>query len=287
VPIASRGATAIRTVVEPLPPVTGPQRAAGPGDAAAPFIVALETDLFFSVRISDVAAAYGARAEIVTDAPALWEAIDCWPVLALIDLAAAPGWEDVVRRAKNLPHTRPIPIIAYGSHVDTEALQAARAAGCDHAWARSRFMAELPNLLLDALHPPLQEIAGCDEPPPERLRRGIAQFNAGEYWECHETLEGLWMAEPRPIRALYQGILQIGVAFHHLRERNYPGTLKMLRRGLPRLNGFPSVCQGVPVADLAQSARRIHDQVAALGPNRIGEFDLGTLPHIALIETNH
>jgi uncharacterized protein len=252
--------------------------------AGAPFIVALETDLFFSVRISDVAAAYGARAEIVSEADALWEAIDAWPALALIDLASPPGWEDVVRRAKNLPHTRPIPIVAYGSHVDTAALQAARAAGCDHAWARSRFMAELPNLLRDALNPPARNITGCDEPLPDRLRLGIEQFNAGAYWECHETLEGLWLAEPRPIRALYQGILQIGVAFHHLRDGNYPGAIKMLRRGLPRFNGFPSVCQGVPVTEFAQAARRIHDQLTALGPIRIGEFDLSSLPRIVLIE---
>ena len=71
----------------------------------------------------------------------------------------------------------------------------------------------------------------CDEPPPPELLEGIAQFNRGEFFEQHETLELLWRAERRDIRYLYQGILQIGVAFHHLRRLNHHGTVYMLTRG--------------------------------------------------------
>jgi predicted metal-dependent hydrolase len=243
-------------------------------------VVALEKDLFFAVRIREVALAAGARPEIVEDAEALWQAIDRWPDLVLLDLAADAGWEKTVRRAKNLPHTRPVPIVAFGSHVDTDVLKAARAAGCDHAWARSRFMSELPALLERTLHPPLREVAGCTETPPDLLVRGVEQFNHGEYWECHETLEGLWMAELRPVRDMYQGILQIGIAFHHLRKDNYSGCVKMLRRALPRLRGFPEVCQGVPLGRLARAARQVHDQVVALGPAHLDQFDIISLPRI-------
>jgi len=38
-------------------------------------------------------------------------------------------------------------VIAFGSHVDTALLEAARAAGCDDIMPRSRFAAELPQLL--------------------------------------------------------------------------------------------------------------------------------------------
>src|SRR5882724_2281502 len=70
----------------------------------------------------------------------------------------------------------------------------------------------------------------CDEPPPPQLLDGIAQFNRGEFFEQHETLELLWRAERRDVRYLYQGILQIGVAFHHLRRLNHHGTIYMLTR---------------------------------------------------------
>lgn len=244
-------------------------------------VVALENDLFFSVRIADAVRALNGRALIVGDKDALWEAFEEWPDLVLLDLEA-PGWEEVVRRAKNLPQTRSIPIVAFGSHVEAEMLRAARKAGCDHAWARSRFMAELPSLLRSILYPVLPAIDGCDEQVPVVLQKGIEQFNHGEYWECHETLEGLWRQEQRPIRALYQGILQVGVAFHHLVRRNYPGAVKMLRRGLPRLRGIPEVCQRVPVAELARAARAVYDRLVELGPDQIQLFDLETLPRIEL-----
>jgi hypothetical protein len=37
--------------------------------------------------------------------------------------------------------------VAFGSHVDTKALAAARAAGCDPVMPRSKFSAELPELI--------------------------------------------------------------------------------------------------------------------------------------------
>ena len=40
-------------------------------------------------------------------------------------------------------------------------------------------------------------------------------------------MELLWRAEQREVRRLYQGILQIGVAFHHPRRRNYHVTVYM------------------------------------------------------------
>ena len=244
-------------------------------------IVALETDLFFAVRIESAVRAAGAQPELVGDGAALREAIDRWPELVIIDLAVA-GWEEPVRRAKSLPDTRPIPIVAFGSHIDTQALAAARKAGCDHAWARSRFTAELPDLLQRVLNPPTRWVEGWDAAPPLALCQGVEQFNAGEYWECHETLETLWRAETRPVRDLYQGVLQVGVAFHHLRNGNTPGAVKMLRRSLPRLRDLPEVCQGVRVADLVTAARAIHDRVIELGQERIGEFDITKLPRIAL-----
>ena len=47
--------------------------------------------------------------------------------------------------------------------------------------------------------------------------------------------ERAWMAESRPIRDLYQGVLQVGLAFLQIEQGNWAGALKMFRRGLPRL----------------------------------------------------
>lgn len=242
-------------------------------------VAVLERDLFFGVRIADAVKAAGARPILVEDAAALWDAIAGWPALVIIDLAA-PGWEEPLRRTRNLPHTRAIPVVAFGSHVDTGALQAARAAGATHAWARSRFVSELPDLLREVLHPASGDAEGCSDAPPPALLHAIRQFDAGEYWECHETLERLWLAEVRPVRGLYQGILQVGIAFHHLVAGNYEGAVKMFRRGLPRLASLPDACMGVEVTALAEAARRVHDRAVALGPDRVGEAVGAGLPQI-------
>jgi len=121
----------------------------------------------------------------------------------------------------------------------------------------------------------------CDEPPPPELLEGIAQFNRGEFFEQHETLELLWRAEPRPVRSLYQGILQIGVAFHHLGRRNYHGVVYMLTRGSMYLEPFAPVCQTVDVRALLNGAAVALRAVEALGPGGLEQFDWKLVPQVA------
>ncbi|MBI3320178.1 MAG: DUF309 domain-containing protein [Candidatus Omnitrophica bacterium] len=127
-------------------------------------------------------------------------------------------------------------------------------------------------------------VSWCDEPPPPLLLEGIAQFNRGEYFEQHETLEILWRAEARPVRRLYQGILQIGVAFHHLRRRNYHGVVYMLTRGQMYLRPFAPRCQAVDVEALLEAAALTLSRVEELGPTRLHEFDWGLAPRVSLVE---
>jgi hypothetical protein len=120
----------------------------------------------------------------------------------------------------------------------------------------------------------------CDEPAPALLLKGIDEFNEGSYWQCHETLEELWRAEPRPVRDLYQGILQVGVGIHHLRNGNYAGAVKVLRRGLARLEGLPEECRGVRVAEFHDAARSVYERLLELGPDHERDFDVSNLPRV-------
>jgi len=123
----------------------------------------------------------------------------------------------------------------------------------------------------------------CREPAPPLLRRGVEQFNRGEFFEQHETLEELWRAEPRPVRNLYQGILQIGVAFHHLHRNNFHGTVYMLRRGSLYLGRLPDRCQQIDVAALRAAAAHALGAVETLGPDRLREFDWSLVPRVSLV----
>ena len=120
----------------------------------------------------------------------------------------------------------------------------------------------------------------CDEDPPRLLYVGLEQFNRGEYFEQHESLEEIWLAEPRPIRRLYQGILKVGVGFYKLRLGNYRGTVNHISGGIAYLERFEDNCLGVDVGRLIEQAKAVLDRVVELGPERLSEFDLATLPGV-------
>ncbi len=107
------------------------------------------------------------------------------------------------------------------------------------------------------------------------------QFNRGEYWHQHETLETVWRAEKdESIRNLYKGILQIGVGLHHITRRNYHGTVKVLTRGIDYLRPYAPRCMSVDVARLISDASQVLEQVRALGPDRIDEIKIAELPRV-------
>ena len=119
----------------------------------------------------------------------------------------------------------------------------------------------------------------ADQPPPE-LIAGVAQFNAGQFYECHETLEAIWLREPGDIRRLYQGILQVGVAFYHLGRGNYRGATSLLETGITYLRAFGPECMGVEVQGLVDDSIAAYRELLRLGAERKAEFDPALTPVI-------
>ena len=114
----------------------------------------------------------------------------------------------------------------------------------------------------------------------------IAQFNRREFFECHETLEEIWLMEPSELRRLYQGILQVGVGFYHtIKRKNYRGATTLLQGGINYLRPFAPSHFGIDVAGLIAAAERALAHIQELGPEHIAEFDLGYIPQISLINS--
>jgi uncharacterized protein len=123
-------------------------------------------------------------------------------------------------------------------------------------------------------------MAACEDPPPPGLVAGIELFNAREFYECHEVLEDIWLAEPERIRTLYQGILQVGVAFYHLGRGNFRGATSLLETGITYLQAFTPACMGVDVQRLVEGSIHAYAELQRLGKDGIGEFDAGLIPRI-------
>ena len=115
---------------------------------AEPTGILLSRDLIFSTKVTGTAGALGRRVLVAGAVPLAATMIEQWkPRVVFVDLAAG----DLVQPAALLAFQRiagpTTPFVAFGSHVDTAALDAARAAGCAAVLPRSRFSAELPALI--------------------------------------------------------------------------------------------------------------------------------------------
>jgi hypothetical protein len=82
------------------------------------------------------------------------------------------------------------------------------------------------------------------------LKRGIALFNCGEYFECHEVLEEAWTPERGERRLFLQSLIHMAVGFYHNQRGNPPGALRQLRKGLRKVAAYLPVCERVDTARL-------------------------------------
>ena len=59
--------------------------------------------------------------------------------------------------------------------------------------------------------------------PPAKFGQAIREFNRAQYWQCHETLEELWLPEGYPLRLFYHGLIKAAVGLLHLERHNRHG----------------------------------------------------------------
>ena len=88
------------------------------------------------------------------------------------------------------------------------------------------------------------------------------------------------MEEPRRVRFLYQGILQVGVGFYHQQNGNWRGATGLLRNGTERLKEFEPETSGIDVAKLVRECEICLDELENLGRGRVREFDTSKVPKV-------
>jgi len=119
-----------------------------------------------------------------------------------------------------------------------------------------------------------ERVPGSDGPTLDAEERaafdkGVAEFNDGYYFECHDTLEDLWAGLRGPSRDFFQGLIQVSVAFYHLGNANTAGAASMFERALRRFEAYPDRYFGF---DLAAHRAELH---ARLERARAGDLGAG------------
>lgn len=128
-----------------------------------------------------------------------------------------------------------------------------------------------------------------NEGMPDEFWQGVEQFNAGQYYACHDILEALWIEATEPEKTFYQGILQIAVALYHLSNHNLRGAMILLGEGSNRLRRYPSEYGGIDVDELLSQSAALLTALQQT-PEKIAAFNLGqdqTLPLPRIIQVNH
>jgi hypothetical protein len=275
---------------------------------ATSLILAFVADLNFSVRIESAAHRLGYKmvfiekmeqiasadqhvserqyAEHLSGPGAvLIDLITLWkPSLILFDLGnRAVPWRDWIPLLTSAPATRRIPVVCFGSHKESDILKDARDAGAGLVLARSRFFDDLPKIIEKNAR--TFDIEGlrtsCREPLSADAQRGLEEFNRGEYFEAHESLETAWMAESSPGREVYQAVLQVAVAYLQIERGNYNGAAKMFLRLRQWIDPLPDFCRGIDIARLRTEANVVHQALLALGPEHMAEFDRSLLKPVS------
>jgi len=108
-------------------------------------VLAVVSDLFFSVKLAGAAKRAGLALEFVKDAGEVIDKAQAKPSLIIFDLnyeAIAPL--KLIGQLKGSADTRGISLIGYVSHVQGELKMQAQEAGCDMVLARSAFSQNMP-----------------------------------------------------------------------------------------------------------------------------------------------
>jgi PleD family two-component response regulator len=111
-------------------------------------VLAVVSDLFFSVKISDAAKRAGLPVEFIKDEKEVMARAKTRPTLIIFDLNFADVEPlKLISKLKTGPDFKGISVIGYLSHIQADLKMQAQEAGCDMVMARSAFSQNLPQIL--------------------------------------------------------------------------------------------------------------------------------------------
>ena len=113
-------------------------------------------------------------------------------------------------------------------------------------------------------HPiPMPAATGLDA-----LAKAVQEFNSWRFYDCHETLEDVWLdaggkSTDAALANFYQGIIKVAAGFHHVLRDNHRGAVLLLTDALRLLAPYHPQTLGVDVEALTEPRAN-----ASIGSNR-------------------
>ncbi|MFM2311176.1 MAG: hypothetical protein RLZZ04_452 [Cyanobacteriota bacterium] len=104
------------------------------------------------------------------------------------------------------------------------------------------------------------------------FEQGIAEFNQGQFYACHDTLEAIWVDAPETDKRFYQGILQVAVGCYHLSNDNLRGAIILLGEAVRRLCDYLPDYEEIDVEQLLEQAIVLLQALQQLPPEQTSDF---------------
>ena len=86
-----------------------------------------------------------------------------------------------------------------------------------------------------------------------RFEQGLALFNAGRFFECHEVWEEVWKRSSGAEKLFYQGLIQAAVALLHAERGNMRGAASIWAKARQKLEPLPSEHMGLALGEFRAS----------------------------------
>ena len=90
-----------------------------------------------------------------------------------------------------------------------------------------------------------------------RFKKGLELFNEGEYFECHEVIEDLWLeTDPKdPHRDLYKGVIQAAAAIYQFDRGILSGAIGLFETSIKYLSRYEPKALGLRVTPLIKELK--------------------------------
>ena len=100
-----------------------------------------------------------------------------------------------------------------------------------------------------------------------RFAKGIDEFNQRLFFECHETLEEIWLEDHGEDRKFYQGLIQVAAGYFKLEQGVPAGALKLWRMGTEKLEFYSPVFLGLDVEGLIHAVKENLEELERAQPS--------------------
>jgi uncharacterized protein len=87
----------------------------------------------------------------------------------------------------------------------------------------------------------------------DTFERGLALFNRGQYFACHEVWEELWLRSTGAEKLFCQGLIQAAVAILHAERGNARGAASTWRKTRAKLEALPAIHHGIALGEFREA----------------------------------